>query len=117
MHLNLWASRSVATCAKGQGKGVKLHIRRVVTGDCHLYPQAWAHPCGWMALVVECLSWVPAFPGLAWEQLSVLELAACDLCLQIAIHWQETNRVSWQELLFGPRGSLSLWSDWSLAGI
>lgn len=80
MHGILWALRSVATCAKGQGKGAKLCVRRIVAGDCPLCPQAQANPCGWMALVVERL-WVPASPGMAWKRLGAVEQATCNLCL------------------------------------
>lgn len=72
---------------KARQRSKKLCVGRVITGDCHLCPQAWAHPYEWIASVVERLSCVPAFPGLAGEQLGALEPAACDLCPQIAIPW------------------------------
>lgn len=68
-----------------------------------------------MFLWMEHLSCMPASSGLAWKQLGGVEQTGCNLCLQAAIPGQHVNHVSWQSLLFGSRGHLSLWSDWALA--
>lgn len=68
-----------------------------------------------MFLWMEHLSCVPASSGLAWKQLGGVEQTGCNLCLQVAIPKQHVNHVSWQSLLFGSGGHLSLRSDWALA--